>query len=125
MRPERSPVHSKNSMPSAPTPVLRAQSLTASAGSGAPSMMRKSLPQAWALVKLVIGLPCSNVNGNQMTCSTFGHRKMQVLRLRLAHSHQTSLRMTSVFNHLRKQVSRGVLEYRNDKCGGRAGLWNR
>src|SRR5215469_13084949 len=56
MRPERSPVHSRNSTPSAPTPVLRAQSRTASSGSHAPSTIKKSLPQAWALTNRVIHL---------------------------------------------------------------------
>ena len=56
IRPDRGPVHRKNSMPSAPTPVLRAHSRRVSSAQSRPAAassvtIRKSLPQACALVK--------------------------------------------------------------------------
>jgi hypothetical protein len=59
--PEQGPVQRKNSMPSAPTPVLRAQSRRVSAAqswlaTASSVTMRKSLPQACALVN-EINLP--------------------------------------------------------------------
>ncbi len=54
--PDRAPVHRKNSMPSAPTPVLRAHSRRVRFAQSSPAAassvtIRKSLPQACALVK--------------------------------------------------------------------------
>src|SRR5206468_1952544 len=53
--PGLAPERSRNSMPSAPTPVVRAQRLRASSAcahaAAASSMMRKSFPQACALTK--------------------------------------------------------------------------
>ena len=56
MRPDFGPVQAKNSMPSAPMPVLRSQSRRVSSAqswflAASSVTIRKSLPQAWALVK--------------------------------------------------------------------------
>ena len=61
MRPVFGPVHAKNSTPSAPMPVLRAQRRRVRSAQSRPFAassvtIRKSLPQAWALVN-EINLP--------------------------------------------------------------------
>ena len=76
MMPARSPVHSRNSTPSAPTPVVRAQSAMASARSASSlrgaafdliSTTRKSLPQACAFAYSIIVLVSPS---NQTSCGS-------------------------------------------------------